>query len=192
LALYRKRDDVPVWLWRGARTAFIALLTFGAAMIILLYVGLADPPRAGPLVRRIGPLANAPVPANYTTELHSPIALSNRPYTLEIEATVTGATWGITFDDVTHFGIDVDGRGFFSVRPFQPDSTPFIHIRPESNKIALNVETSGQATLRINDEIAWRGKVPVAASVRVHATGRRTQSGQVKRLTITISHSNPS
>ncbi len=44
--------------------------------------------------------------------------------------------------------------------PFQADSIPFIHIRPESNTIALSVESGGQATLRINDEIAWRGTIP--------------------------------
>ncbi len=192
LALPSRHDDVPFWLWRGAWIAFLALLTLGAVMVALLSGGLADPPRAGPAVWQVGQLVNIHAPPNYTIELHSPIALPNRPYTLEIEATVIDASWGVTFDDAAQFGIDVDGRGFFSVRPFQPDSTPFIHIRRESNKVALNVELSGQATLRINDEIAWRGVAPAAGYTTVHATGRKTQPGQVERMTITLSHANPS
>lgn len=70
----------------------------------------------------------------------------------------------------------LNGYGFFSVLPFQPDFTPFIHIRTngESNKITLDVGKSGDTVLRINDEIAWKGLIPPTRFVAVLSAPRFT------------------
>jgi hypothetical protein len=178
---FNPKRDVPNWLWHSARLALVGVIGLGAIMVILLAGGIANPPRAGRAIFEIGPLADSTIPPNYTSEFSPSIALPRGAFTLEVEANVTGdAHWGILFDDQSHFGVEVNSRGFFSVPPYLPDSMPFIHIRAESNRVALNVESSGQATLRINDEIAWRGINPAANAFTIYASGGKTQSSRVR------------
>jgi hypothetical protein len=187
-------DDVPLWLWRAARIGLLAIIGLGAVTAILLSLGIANPPRSGTLVQEFGSLSSMAVPANYTTEIGSSIALPGRAYTLEIAAqTSSDVTWGITFKGASPFKVNIDSRGFFSVPPFVPDSTPFIHIHTESNKVALDVDATGQATLRINDEIAWRGAIPAAAAARIHVTGGRKAASQfiIQRIALYISQQSP-
>jgi hypothetical protein len=161
-------------------------------MATLLAGGAADPPRAGPLIWQAGPLPETIAPAYYTTTVGSPIDLPARPYTLEVTGQLAAgsdpaASWGIRCDTAgaagLSFSIMLDGQGFFAVPPFQSDLMPFIHIRPvgEANQFAWNVEPSGQATLRVNDEIAWRGTVPDARRAQIVLTGGRETAS---RLTI--------
>ncbi len=180
-------QDVPAWLWRSAWIAFVGVFGLGITAAVLLAGGGANPPRAGRIILNIGPITGSAVPTNYTTEVGRPNALPDPPYTLEVEVS-NSAAWGVAFDDAGKFGIEIDSRGFYSVLPLLRDSTPFIHIRPESNRIAINVEASGRATLRINDEIAWRGTAPTAASATIHITGGREQSGPFTLQRVTVSH----
>jgi len=177
-------DAIPRWLWRGAWVALGSVIVIGVVGVVLLSAGLADPPRAGPLVSSLESqesqtvLELLPDPADhYITS--RPIALPHRPYTLEVTAQFSGdsdlaAVWEIVWDNPTApFKITLNSQGYFSVVPPLPDSMPFFHIRPvgQPNRIALNVEPDGQGTLRINDEIAWRGAVPVADSAHIQAEG---------------------
>jgi hypothetical protein len=75
----------------------------------------------------------------------------------------------------------ISGQRFFAVSPMQPNSTPFIHIRPpgESNRLTIDVDMVGQATLRINDEIAWRGQLSPARTARIQLRGGRQSTTHI-------------
>ena len=45
----REQGDVPIWLWRTAIWGLLAALAAVLALAGALALGLADPPRAGPL-----------------------------------------------------------------------------------------------------------------------------------------------
>jgi hypothetical protein len=168
----------------------LGVIGVGLVTAVLLSGGAADPPRAGRLIWQAGPLPDAAASVYYSTVVGGPVDLPARPYTLEVAGQLAAgsdpaASWGIACDTGESagppFSITLDGQGFFSFPPFQPDSVPFIHIRPagESNKLALNVEASGQATLRINDEIAWRGAVPDARRAQIVLVGGRATSSRL-------------
>ncbi len=164
-------------MWRSAWIALLTVVGLGVIVLVVLAGGAADPPRAGSLVWSAGPLPGTPLPTHYTI----PAALS-LPYTLEIEAQFStdsdaNALWEIVFENsgnsAPQFAIVLRDHRFFAIPPLQPDSIPFIHIRPagEPNKLALDVEADRQATLRINDEIAWRGVVPTASTATIRSVG---------------------
>ena len=170
----------------------LGVIGIGLVTAVLLSGGAADPPRAGGLIWQAGPLPDAVASVYYSTIVGSSIDLPARPYTLEVTGQLAAgsdpaASWGITCDTAettgSPFSILLDGQGFFSVPPFQPDSMPFIHIHlvGQSNKLTLNVEESGQATLRINDEIAWRGTIPDARHAQIVLIGG---SGTNSRLSV--------
>jgi hypothetical protein len=170
--------------WQAVRLFFAAVIVGGGIMILALAAGAADPPRAGPLKWQHEPIAPLVIPPNHTTIIAT-LDLPAAPYTLEVTAQFSalsdpGAKWGIVFPQ-SNSGIFIDSQGFFSVPPSVPDSMPFMHIRPvgHPNKIALNVEQNGQATLRINDEIAWRGEIPPESSAELRAWGGRTRESEI-------------
>jgi hypothetical protein len=85
------------------------------------------------------------------------------------------------------FEIAIIGQRFFAVSPASPDWRPFIHIRPLGtvNLLRLDVDSTGHGTLRINDEIAWRGTVPAARSARLYLRSRNaTATLNVKRIAV--------
>ena len=84
------------------------------------------------------------------------------------------------------FAIVLRDHRFFAVLPMQPDSVPFIHIRRagEVNKLSLDVAADQQATLRINDEIAWRGVVPAATTATIHAAGTGASHFILRRIAL--------
>ena len=194
-------DAIPRWLWRGAWIALGSVMVIGAMGVALLAGGLADPPRAGPLVWSIGPQTDLGVPPHYSIAASRPLRLSPVPYTLEVTAQFSqdgdpAAAWEIVWDKpAAPFRVRLDSQGFISVAPSQPDSMPFIHVRPigQPNRITLNVDATGQGVVRINDEIAWRGAVPAADSAYVQVTGGKTLVShfviQQIALYATLSHS---
>ncbi len=179
-------QTIPRGLWRAAWISLLAVVAGGIITLILLAGGAADPPRAGPLIwQSLRDTANSPY--------YTPIGMPAFPYTLEVTGQADGP-WEITFRNTRGgiaFSIVLDGQGFFAVPPFQSDSIPFIHIRPESNKIALNVESSGQATLRINDEIAWRGVVPESNTAQIVLNGNDSPSDRLVIQRIALYAPNP-
>jgi hypothetical protein len=168
----------------------LGVIGIGLVTAVLLSGGAADPPRAGGLIWQAGPLPDAVASVYYSTIVGSPIDLPARPYTLEVTGQLAAgsdpaASWGITCDTAettgSPFSILLDGQGFFSFPPFQPDLMPFMHIKPvgEANKFALNVEATGRATLRINDESAWRGAIPDARRAQIVLIGSRGTSSRL-------------
>lgn len=146
--------QIPMSWWRAAQVALWIIIGIGIMGAVALAAGAANPPKAGSRVVQI--------PAG-TTE----IALPDPPYTLELAGTLPAdsdplAAWGATLTgSSTILRVQVNGFGFFSVTPGQPDFTPFIHLRPAGklNTIRLDVEPTWETILRLNDEIAWRGKI---------------------------------
>jgi len=137
--------------WITARLALIGLVLAGAALAVILAAGAANPPLAGPLcVEHVNP-------APETT-----ITLPPPPYTLLIDGAISGewrAWWGIAIDASPPVRITITADAYFRVEPVLTDATSFFHIRPpgQNNQLYLDVRRSGQAELRINEEIAWQG-----------------------------------
>lgn len=177
-------------MWRSVWIALATVIGLGLAALVVLAGGAANPPRAGSLIWSGGPLPETPLPIHYII----PTTLA-APYTLEVEGQFSTnsdptALWEIIGETPgkpsPQFAIILRDHRFFAVLPMQPDSIPFIHIRQagEVNKLTLNVEADQQATLRINDEIAWRGVVPVATTARIHAIGTGSSHFVVGRMTV--------
>lgn len=128
-------------------------------MALVLAGGAADPPRAARLVSEVWAGSIAAVPT---------IVLDGPPTT--IEAVVVFATpvtaeaqWGLTLTRVGRdvMCVSVDSQGFFTLTPYLSDTTFFIHLKrgEQPNEIYLHLEADGMATLRLNREIAWQGRI---------------------------------
>ncbi len=171
-------------VWRVTRLAFAGLIGIGGVVVLILAVGAADPPRAGPLLLQLGPLAPTDSQPGQSQVIQA-FDLPAAPYTLEVTVELAANSDPATVCSLvfppSDFGITLDGQGFYSVYPTLPDSMPFIHIRPvgSTNKLALNVEQNGQGTLRINDEIAWQGPVSTLSRAELRVTGGRTRTSRV-------------
>lgn len=134
---------VPFWLWRLARAGLAALLIGVAGLALALGLGLADPPRAGPLVWQddfkgdttrwtwsvssgaaLAPRSGALV-ADLATPEQSVFALAPAPdgdYTLEVAGAQTdgaaGAAYGLVFnwrDNAHYVAVVVNGHGYAEV-----------------------------------------------------------------------------
>lgn len=179
----QSESNIPQSLWRLAWASLIAVIVVGVVTLIVLSNGAADPHRAGPLAWRDGAF-NEGVQPNGEYPLAGRIVLPDAPYTLEIVGrTYTendpAAAWGISFDPTSsgRFGVYLNGYDFFSIRPFQSDFRPFIHIRSggQENKIAIDVAVDTLVTVRINDEIAWQGKVVMPNRAHLYLVGGPTR-----------------
>jgi hypothetical protein len=91
------------------------------------------------------------------------------------------------------FEIAIIGGRFFAISPSSPDSRPFIHIRPLGtvNRLRLDVDSAGRGTLRINDEIAWRGPVPAARLARIYLRSRNAPANLDVESVATYSRDSP-
>lgn len=183
-------DAVPLWTWRLVRAALAGVIFLGVAGVLALIAGAADPQRAGPLVQELGPLPEIAVSARSDFALNNPIELPAPPFTLEITARLAAksdpaAAWGLQFDSATT-GIMLNGYRFMAVLP--GDLMPFIHVRGlgESNKITLDVDSQNQASFRINDELAWRGIMPVLHSAKIAVHGGAESNAWLTVLQIAL------
>lgn len=164
---------------RAAWLILIAALVGSVITVIVLAVGVADPPRAGSLQWHTDNLVHTAAQLEnfvFPQQINLPIP----PYTLEVSGTFNVdsdslAIWGISLlhDSTEIFGVYLNGYQFYRVPPTQPDFTPFIHIRKNgtANKLTLNVDTDNHATLRINDEVAWQGTISRVSSARIAFIG---------------------
>lgn len=125
----------------------------GLILIVLLALGLADPPRAGSLRWRVASPDEMP-------DSSLPPA-----FTLELQARSAGpaeSAWGIRLDGAAEpLTILIDNEGYLSVSPDDlPHWAEFPHIHPpDDNLLYIHIDHNGAATLRINHEIAWQGAV---------------------------------
>lgn len=131
---------VPLWLWRLARAGLAALLVGTAGLALALGLGLADPPRAGPLLWQddfkgdtsrwawsvSSGAALAPRAGALVADLSGPeqmvFAVTPAPaadYTLEVAGAQTegaaGAAYGLVLnwhDDAHYTAVVVNGNGY--------------------------------------------------------------------------------
>ncbi len=157
-------ENVQRSKWHLALTIFLITLVLGILLLILLALGIADPPRAGELVWQTDTTSSWALShdTGESWRYIAPIPLSEVPFTLEITAINNGvpaSAWGLwlrTTDGLQTFLIS--NERYMSVGN---DDTPhwaqFVHIRTDTNKLYLDVLANQSATFRINDEIAWQG-----------------------------------
>jgi hypothetical protein len=142
-------------------SALILTLLAGTALIALLASGYADPPRAARLAIDLS--STDGLATNNGRTLIGSLRAVSFPITIEVTASSNSASaaWGLWVyaEDGRHF-YQIRGDGYWSMAE-NGGWQPFIHIAPEENTLYLHIESSGSATFRINDEIAWQGSLPL-------------------------------
>ncbi len=162
------------WRWNAAWFTLAVALTLSIGGAIWLGAGLADPPRAGPL------LWEDPSPQHWVIKnsqeqyRYIPLPLPAPPFTIEAIVrfsgnSAPGAGWWLSLTDgeaSSQFNIFNDG--YFQIKAIGhkvsgttiwtgPVEFPHLKGIGEFNKLALDVAADQSATLRLNDEIAWKG-----------------------------------
>lgn len=145
--------------------AFLIILG-GTLLIMLLSLGIANPPRAGALqwsTKNTADWLHSQKMSNLRF-YQAPVKLPPQPFTLELIADNEGdfnSGWGIQIESWLAI---INREGYFSISlDEKPHWREFIHIqRHDTNKLYLDVRENGTATLRINDEIAWTGSLTLA------------------------------
>jgi hypothetical protein len=159
-------ESIPPHKWKLAVSIFLIIIIMGLFVLIFLSLGVADPPRAGELTWQTNSINNwTPLQTNSVSQRYvAPTPLPHAPFTLEITASNNGAYfsgWGLWLR--TTGGIQtflVSREGYMSISSDDNSHwAQFIHIQTITNKIYLHIEGNQAATLRINDEIAWRGTI---------------------------------
>lgn len=161
--------NVSARQWRVAVLLTLAIVFGGAGLAILLALGLADPPRAGSLRWQASELSGwLSQTAGDLILYTAPLSITQMPVTLEISAENQGSStsaWGIWLQgEGRRWFTLVSNEGYLSVSgTARPAWAEFLHIRRgELNTLYLHVEADGTATLRINAEIAWSGRLTLS------------------------------
>ncbi len=161
-------DVVPPRQWRQAVLLLLLVITGGGALAIMLALGLADPPRAGPLVWEttsmdVGwPLVKDLGGSPRLWLKRARAETRSLPFTIEIEANVlnTGSSaWGLWIETRRDDALFLVGYGDYISVGSSLDWRNFIHVQPEINHLYLNVEPDGMTTFRVNGEVAWHGQL---------------------------------
>jgi hypothetical protein len=165
-------DVISTQKWRVLLALIMGILTSGVVFVILLSLGLTDPPRAGngELLWQTTSAQDWQVGERWSEfQLYNaPLPLSAVPVTLELTASNNGtaaSAWGISIETLEgQWTAIISNEGYLSVTTSsEPRWVEFLHIRPfNENKVYLHVETGGAATLRINDEIAWESHLALS------------------------------
>lgn len=159
-------ENVPHSKWNLGLSIFLITLIAGVFVLILLSLGVADPPRAGELAWQTDTTDDWPLLQRTGEWQHhtAPLPLPNAPFTLEITASNNGtpdSAWGLwlrTTDGLQTFL--VSSEGYMSVsNDDNAHWAQFIHVHITTNKLYLHIQGNQSATFRINDEIAWQGVV---------------------------------
>lgn len=138
-------------------------------MALLLAAGAANPPYAGPEHWNVNTINdwNVETARSDWRYWRAPRELPAVPWTLELSANHLGhpgSAWGFWLAQRNQrwsFLVNNEGYLFFGSSD-EPRWAEFIHVRRGGmNRLYLDVNDDGSATLRINDEIAWVGKLDV-------------------------------
>ncbi len=176
-----------------------AALLFAVGGSLLLGGGLADPQLAGPLKWSLA------LPGLTLLEKTSDTQQVNRdlpppPYTLEVAARLSpdsdpSASWLIqdcSAGGSASFRIQIYGDGTFSLAGFNAAPVVragFPHLLPPGslNRVSLDVRATGAAILRLNEEIAWQGRLGSAESCwELGGRGGLTASAKLSWETIAL------
>ena len=151
--------------WRIAQLILLVVLLSGAALMLALANGAANPPRAPHLAADYRDAAaliphNAPLLQN-AQAWRLPDRFAH-PFTLEARAGFAGATaWGVwaQFGDAPPYHVLVRPDGYISTAYGAANWREFIHARAGANTLTIHVDAYG-ITARVNDEIAARLALP--------------------------------
>ena len=159
-------ETVSLKKWRLALSILALTLIAGVALPILLALGLTDLIRAPQLIWQADGASNwALVQSAGEFDLYrAPIPLPQPPFTLELSAGNQGqpsSAWGLWLE--IDGGIQtfvVSSEGYISISNDEMARwAEFFHVHPTANKLYLHIEADHSAAFRINDEIAWTGRV---------------------------------
>jgi hypothetical protein len=159
----------------------------GAGLALLLALGLANPPLGNPIFRTAGPAAAIPLASSlrvlaWPSEAGAPNLQSTQTIVITgwlSEQSAPLAAWGVLLMP-SQQAILLSADAYLSL-PSQRGWQSFFHIRPagQVNSLYLHVEartsTSDEITIRINNEIAWRGWVAAGQSLALVAGGGQYQ-----------------
>ena len=159
-------DSVSPHKWCLALSALLIMIVAGIFVLVLLALGLADPPLAGTLRWQSASVEGwLPVRCTGESEMFiAPIRIPRPPFTVVASASNHGeahSAWGLWLETVEGIQMfQVSNEGYLSVS--SDDSThwaQFFHIQSPTNKLYLHVQTDDIATFRVNDEIAWQARL---------------------------------
>jgi hypothetical protein len=174
------RSRAPRWLWRFAWLSLATVLAISIGGALLLGLGAADPPRAGPLQwqitnQSVWKLAPG-VEQNQVTGAMANFVVPEPPFTLEVTARLSttsdlGAQWAVVLQPFPPTAttapevITVDGGGNYrETGSDQRISFPHLRSVGQTNMLRVDVDANGGEIIRFNDEIAWRGSYPPGMS----------------------------
>ena len=145
--------------WRLTIALLAAISILGAALVVLLALGLAGPPRVGVLRWQANSIMGWPTSQEGEVTVHTAPVHLGQAFTLEITAANSGpedSAWGFQLLNAERpITLLVSNDGYFSTFPYHPSWQEFLHIRPhDTNRLSLSVSADGQGIVRINDEIA--------------------------------------
>lgn len=151
---------------KGKVAFAVLLLTLfcGFMLMLLLIFGLGDPPRAGGLISEFTVLPTESVSTLEDSIDIFRIVNTKESVTLEASAinkSTKGSSWGfLIVSSTSSVTLLVDHTGYVSaVAELSPLWRPFVHVEQQRNRLYLFLDGAGQATYRINDEIAWEGQI---------------------------------
>ena len=143
--------------WRVVMAALALTMFGGIVLAIVLLQGLGDPYYARNLVVDSVSDEELEVVSQPNYLLVSSFSRHEFPITVEVIGAMSGepdTSWGIWVQSSSLlYSFRIRNDGYFSA--ISSGWQEFIHIQPSENKLYLHIESDGNATFRINDEIAW-------------------------------------
>ena len=138
---------------RAALAAVVGLLVLGAALSLS---GVGDP-TYGWVTTTTPELTAVERGAELTVWQFAHLPAS--AFIIEASLDAGPARWGVEIGvGASGRRLLVDPQGYVSDQS-QPDWRPFIHVRPDGNRILVQVGSDGRVVWRVNDEIAWSGAI---------------------------------
>jgi hypothetical protein len=168
--IIESNELVPLFRWRLLLAGFTATIIGCVVLTILLANGIANPPRAAfPIGNLPSDESFDPLPAYDGADqlLRRVPRLAGMPASppLTLEATAknegeNGSAWGFWIDN-RRFIVDNQGYASCTDARGQAGWFEFIHLLPQqANTLYLHIDPFGNATFRINGEIACEVLVP--------------------------------
>jgi hypothetical protein len=161
---------VSILVWRLTLAIAAAIPAVGLLLLLILALGAADPPHTARLQWQAGKPQDWPQ-EQINSDLLLDHALGTLPtvFTLELNVQNSGAAdsaWGIALTSDLPTLVLIDNQGYFSLESgYIPHWREFSPIRPgQNNSLSLSIADSREATVRINEEIAWTGHIAAGAT----------------------------
>jgi hypothetical protein len=157
-------SNIPRWLWRLSWTLLAGALLFTVVGAIVLSLGIADPPYAGPKQLSIPKTDLISKPTNF-------LNISSLPFTIETKAVFpASAVWSFSLKsgDKTALHFELYDDKTFTIRaPAEVLRASFPHLRGagEQTCVRIDVAANGETILRFNNEIAWRGTIDTSQNM---------------------------